>query len=196
MKIAILGGSFNPVHSGHIIIAREVYKKIRPSKFFFVPTSSHPLKTDTLFLSYEKRCALLKKALKDYPEFEISYLDKTEKKPSYTYYLVKKFQKLFPKSEIFFVIGKDIIGELHLWYKYQWLLDNIKFVVITRNTDNPAEKPEFYNKLIFIKIKPIDISSTMIREKIKKGEPITNLVPKSIEKEVIKDYSLLLSSNN
>ena len=195
MKIVIFGGSFNPIHSAHISIARKVYNELKPSKFFFVPTYKHPLKKDVPFLPYDKRCYLVKKAIQDLPMFDISYLDKNETEPSYTFNLIKRFKKLFPNAIFYFIIGEDIIYELTLWYNYKWLLKNIKFVVLTRPTkDKKSAIPDFAKEFIYINIKPINISSTFIREKIKKGESIKNLVPPNIEKDVIKFYSSFLSN--
>ena len=191
MKIAILGGSFNPIHNGHLIIARYVYHKLKPSKFFFVPTYIHPLKDDIPFLSYEKRCYLIKKALENYKEFELSYMDKTkENRPSYTDELIKRFKKKYPEASFYFIVGEDILNEFKLWHNYRWLQDNLNFIVISRSVSkSPTED---YPNFIYFQMPPVDISSTDIREKIKKGEPITDLVPPSIEMEIIKYYLPIL----
>jgi nicotinate-nucleotide adenylyltransferase len=191
MKIAILGGSFNPIHNGHIEIARIVYNKLKPSLFFFVPTYKHPLKSNVAFLPYSQRYYLIEKALTNYPRFQVSNLDKTKNNLSYTTDLIKRFQKKYPNGEFYFIIGADNVYELKLWHNYKWLLDNVKFVVLTRKTNIKENMPDYAKDFIFYHIKPINISSTMIRERIKKGEPITNLVPRNIENDVIKFFKSL-----
>ena len=192
MKIAVLGGSFNPIHNAHIKIARIVYNKLKPSKFLFVPTYRHPLKTNTVFLPYEKRLYLVKKAIAHYPEFEVSNLDKTEKNFSYTSDLIRKLKNNYPQGDFYFIIGKDNVAELKLWHNYRWLLKNLNFIVLTREIESNENPPDYAKDFIYYKIEPIDISSTMIREKIKKGEPISGLVPQNIETDIITLYKPIL----
>ena len=190
MKIAILGGSFNPIHNGHIEIARQVREKLNPGKFFFVPSANNPLKQNISLLSFEKRYQLIKKALIKYPFFYVSDLDNTGNNFSYTDELIKRFQKKYPKDEIYFIIGEDNIVQLPLWHNYKWLLDNIIFIVLTRTTDtkNNWNKLDYINKLTFINMPPINISSTEIRNKVKANKSIKELVPNEILSDIIRYY--------
>lgn len=186
MKIAILGGSFNPIHNGHIEIARRVREKLKPGKFFFVPSANNPLKQN--LLPFEKRYKLIEKALAKYPFFYVSDLDNTGKNFSYTDELIKKFQKKYPNDELYFIIGEDNVSQLTLWHNYRWLLDNINFVVITRTINKKYENLDYIDKLTFINMPPIDISSTEIRHKVKTGKSIKELVPDEILSDVILYY--------
>lgn len=190
MKIAILGGSFNPIHNGHIEIARRVRKKLNPGKFFFVPSANNPLKNKINLLSFKKRYELIKKALAKYPFFCVSDLDNTGKNLSYSDDLIKRFQKKYPDDDIYFIIGEDNVEQLKLWHNYKWLLKNVTFLIITRTikTKNEWINLDYINQLKFIDMPPVNISSTEIRDKVKAKESIKGLVPDEILSDIISLY--------
>ena len=102
-----------------------------------------------------------------------------------------RLNKAFPNDEFYFIAGSDIISELNKWYDYKWVLNNIEFIIahrpdIDRSTWNELK---YINKLHFMEMEPIDISSTIIREMIAKGDDISLLVPANIKKELITLYS-------
>ncbi len=191
MRTGLLGGAFNPIHNGHIALAKAVYKELNLDKIWFLPSGNHPLKKNIEIISFDKRFKLIDSALKNYPQFEVSELDRNYENLSYTDELMKRLIKDFPSKEFFFILGADIIAELPLWHNWQWLLDNVNFVVVNRpEVDRSKWKNlEYLKKLTLIEMKPIDVSSSMIREKIKRGESISRLVPEEIEKDICRLYS-------
>ncbi|MBC8384771.1 MAG: nicotinate (nicotinamide) nucleotide adenylyltransferase [Candidatus Cloacimonetes bacterium] len=186
MKIGLLGGSFNPIHNGHIAVAKSVLKQLALDKIWFLPTGKHPLKYNSTFLSFEKRYCLIKKTVSSYPDFEVYDFDRFENKPNYTDELIKKIKRLFPRNVFYFIIGEDNVGELPAWHNYKWLLENVRIVVVNRTASERTKwkKLDFIDKLVFINMPPVDISSTNIREKIIKNENIKGLVPETIEAEL------------
>ncbi len=186
MKIGLFGGTFNPVHNGHLSVAKAVLEQLKLDKIWFLPSGKHPLKNNSAFLSYEQRFELIKIAINNYPEFEVHAFDFHEINLSYTDELIKKLRKLFPRNEFYFIIGEDNVSELPLWHNYKWLLDNVKIVVVNRPDIDRSdwEKLNFLNKLLFVETKPVNISSTEIREKIEKKESIEGMVPERIEKKI------------
>ncbi len=191
MKIGLLGGSFNPVHNGHLAIAKNALEQLELDKILFLPVGRHPLKTDRNIPPFEIRYNLLETVLKSFPDFEVSNLDEKSENLNYTDELIKKLKSKYPDNEFFFITGDDIVLELPRWHNYKWLLDNIKIVVFNRpDTDKSDWKNlDYLNKLIFLEMKPVNISSNEIREKIKKKESISRLVPEIIINEVKKIYS-------
>ena len=110
---------------------------------------------------------------------------------NYTDDLIKRLYQKYPLDEFFFIIGEDNVEELQFWHNYRWLLDNLKFIVLSRNG---VMKPnwislDYVKKMNFLKMKPIDVSSTQIKTKILAGESIKSLVPISVVNEIIKLYS-------
>lgn len=191
MKIGLLGGSFNPVHNGHIELAQTALDSFDLDKILFLPSGNHPLKDYSDIPSVNIRYELTRKAIASYHNFDISRLDMETTEPSYTKFLLMRLQNVFPHDKFYFIAGSDIISELQKWHDYRWLLNNIEFIIahrpdIDRSTWNELE---YLDKLHFMEMEPIDISSTMVRKMIKEGKNISALVPLIIEKELISLYS-------
>ena len=191
MKIGLLGGSFNPVHNGHLELAQTALDSFHLDKILFLPSGNHPLKNQSNFPPVEIRYDITKKAIASHPKFEISRLDMATTEPSYTKLLIMRLNKDFLNDEFSFIAGSDIISELHKWYDYKWLLDNIRFIIAHRpDIDRSAWNDlEYIDKFHFMEMEPIDISSTMIRKLIAKNKDISALVPANIQKDLITLYS-------
>ena len=193
MKIGLLGGSFNPIHLGHLQIAESVLGKTDLQEIWFVPSGNHPLKNRSDFLDVQQRMSLIQKAIEDFPDYKLCTLDAENDKPSYTSELIKKIKKLYPQNQFCFIAGYDIVAELPLWNEYKWLLENIEFIIINRpNIDKSAwENLSYLYKLKFIEMPPNSVSSSLIRERIKQKKSIQGLVPEKIIKEVETFYKTL-----
>jgi len=185
MKIALFGGSFDPVHLGHLAAAKAVYKALNLDKILFIPVGKHPLKKTNYLFSFAERFAFLDKSLQPYPHFEPSRLDEDPGKFSYTSDLVRRVKALYPDSELFFLAGTDIVHELPKWYEYEWLLQNIRFVIVNRNIpEPPSHKPAYFDQLLFVEMEPVDVSATEIRQRIKNGDDVKGMVPEEIVSEI------------
>ncbi|MCD6177231.1 MAG: nicotinate-nucleotide adenylyltransferase [Candidatus Cloacimonetes bacterium] len=191
MKIGLLGGSFNPVHNGHIKLAQTALDSFDLDKILFLPSGNHPLKKYKNILPIEIRYDLTKKVIASKPRFEISRLDMETETPSYTKLLVMRLNKIFPDDKFYFIAGSDIISELKKWHDYKWLLNNIEFIIAHRPDIDKTRwsELEYVDKLNFMEMKPINISSTMIRKMIVKGKDISLLVPANIKNELITLYT-------
>lgn len=190
MKIGLLGGSFNPIHFGHLTLAEKAKEKLALDKIWLVPTGNHPFKAKEKLLSLEKRVKLIKSVVKDHPFLEICYLDAEENKPNFTDQLLKKLFHLYPENEFLFLAGEDILAELPRWHNSKWLIKNVDFVIFTRLNNKEKKYEKFLDKenVRFIQMQPIFISSTEIRNRIKENRSIENLVPKSIQNLIISYY--------
>jgi nicotinate-nucleotide adenylyltransferase len=191
MKIGIFGGSFNPIHNGHIQIAIALKEKLNLDKIWIIPTGMHPLKHHDDLLDASLRVKLIQKAIEHLPDFELSFADLNNTKPSYTDELMKKLQHDNPGDQFFFIMGADNIPQLPQWHNWDWLINNVQLVAVNRPDTHFEEivKLEYASKIIFITIPPIPISSTQIRQYVKEGKSITKLVPLVIEKDVVEFYS-------
>ena len=180
MKIGILGGTFNPVHNGHIYIAEKVIDIMKLDLLYMVPSGKPPHKSKNL--SYSTRCELLKKSISGHQKIKVSNLDSPEFGTSYTLNLLKRFEENISFTELFFVIGEDNISELNKWYHIDELLMKYKFVVLSRNCAGirNEDATEIAKKLHFIDVPTCDISSTEIRNLLKAGKSIEHLVPKAV----------------
>ena len=168
-SVGLLGGSFDPVHKGHIVISKIALKKIKLDKIYWLITKKNPFKKKVHF-SLKNRIKLAKEATKKNLKIEVLYLDKILKS-SRSINLVNYFIKR-KVNKIYFIIGSDILLELHKWKSWKKLLKLTKLVVFSRkgydkNSKNSIVAKFLKNKnIIYIKNKPIVISSTSIRKKL------------------------------
>lgn len=133
MKIGILGGSFDPIHQGHLDLSKHVLKELGLQKIILMPTLQTPLKKMTL-VSYHDRYQMIKLAIKNYAHFEVSDLEKKLPIPSYTYNTLKKLKQIYPNDQLYWIIGTDQYQQFDKWYKANELLNLAQFVVINRGS--------------------------------------------------------------
>lgn len=134
MKIGLLGGTFNPIHIGHISIAQDVQSLLALDKIIFVPAKSPPLKNDLSGFSPEARLRFVKAAISEEPDFEISDIEYHREGPSYTVQTLKEIQNqlnLKPK-DLFFILGCDAFLDIKKWWNYKSLFELANFVLVTR----------------------------------------------------------------
>ncbi|MDC0488837.1 nicotinate (nicotinamide) nucleotide adenylyltransferase [Pelagibacteraceae bacterium] len=169
-SIGLLGGSFDPVHRGHIAISKIAIKKIKLRKIFWLITKKNPFK-DKVYFSLKDRIKLAKKAIKNSNKIQVLYLDQTVKS-SRSIDLVNYFIKKRGINNIYFIIGSDILLELHKWKSWKKLIKLTKLIVFSRKGYDKKSKNSIVAKylknknIIYIKIKPIVTSSTLIRNKL------------------------------
>lgn len=191
MKIGIFGGSFNPPHNMHISIGKYLLDNHYLDKIVYVPTGIKYEYKDNLE-SNKHRYNMLKLATKDYPKISISKYE-LNNKIIHTYETLAYFKNEYPNDEIYFICGADNLDYIDSWQKSTYILNNYKILVVNReNYDlkNILNKYKEYKENIIVCDIPLNkISSTGIREKIKNGESIKDLVHPTVEK-YIKDNKL------
>jgi nicotinate-nucleotide adenylyltransferase len=172
-SIGLLGGSFDPVHKGHLAISKIALKKVKLDKIYWLITKKNPFKKKTHF-SLDYRVKLAKKAVKYLSKIQILYLDKIVKS-SRSIDLVNYFIKKKKINNIYFIIGSDILVELHKWKNWKKLVKLTKLIVFSRKGYDKKSKKSIVVKYLknknitFIKNKPIVISSSLIRKKLIKN---------------------------
>jgi len=191
-RIALYGGAFNPIHIGHLFVAKEAIRLFNLSKVIFIPTGN-PVFAKKDLLDKRIRAHLVEIAISGEENFEISYFEVEKDSPSYYIETLKSF--LDPQTEIFSIIGEDAFLKILLWKDYIEILENSYFIVAKRLNDNFETLREFiqenlngFAKKIFTLSHPLHcISSTLIRERIKNNLTISYLVPKVVENEIVKN---------
>ena len=170
-KIGILGGSFDPAHKGHLIISKIAIKKLKLKKVYWVVTKKNPFKTKTLY-SIEKRITKIKKIIKKIKGIEVLYLE-DKVKSSRSIDAIKFILKKEKLKSLYFIVGSDILLEFDKWKSWKKIVKLTKLVVLSRTgydkKGNRSTVVKYLNKknIIFIKNRPIQISSTLLRNKIK-----------------------------
>jgi len=196
---ALLGGSFDPIHNGHLHIARSILVDKRFNRVVFIPNGRHNFKRDSVFLGFDTRISLIKKAISTVPESHPSHLnpspfsvwdiDQPDRSSGYTSDLMKKIFALYPDQEFYFVIGADNLQSLDNWHQAEWLKTHVSFLIIPRPGSDICKKQLSSLKYLYLPIPLSPISSTQIRSLIAQGKPVTGLVPASLETEITLLYS-------
>jgi len=130
-KILLFGGTFNPIHNGHLIIAQEAIEALSFNEVIFIPSATPPHKIDVL--SVYHRLQMVKLATDGVSYFKVSDIEEKREGPSYTYDTVMHFREEYPESEIYWLIGTDSIPELKTWYKIKELVQECHFVIAERD---------------------------------------------------------------
>ena len=182
-KIGIMGGSFDPIHYGHLSAASQAAFSLGLDKVVFVPTNFSLGKLPEA--PAEDRCAMAAMAVAGDPRFEVSRADVERGGPTFAFDTVSDVSSLFRPCEIFFITGMDALAGLEKWKNWQALLSMAKFVGVER-PGSPSRLPKYLEgKAIFLPSTPLQISSTGIRRRVKKGEPIDYLVPPSVRRFIL-----------
>lgn len=181
--IGALGGTFDPPHYGHLALADAAVKELGLDKIIFIPAHIPPHKNHKIISSKNDRLAMLRLAIDGHPGFEISELEFERKGPSYSIDTLSRLKKTFPGDEIYFLLGADNVKEMEGWHRPEQIFDIAIVAAASRPGYVPAGK--FASLVRYFDMTPVDISSTMIRENIKSGKPITGLLPPSVEAYII-----------
>ncbi|UCE17645.1 MAG: nicotinate-nucleotide adenylyltransferase [Gemmatimonadota bacterium] len=195
-RIGIFGGTFNPPHLGHLIVAEEVRQQCSLHKIVFMPSARPPHKVHSPLIDSQHRFIMTQLAVRDNPNFEISDMEMKRHGKSYTIDTLKEFRNTYGShADIFFIMGGDSIFEIDTWKKPEELLGLCHVIVTTRpGFDLTRVNDRFGDRIIFVDVLNIDISSTDIRRRVREGRSILYLVPKGVE-EYIRDEKLYLTEN-
>ncbi len=170
-KIGLYGGSFDPIHNGHLILARDAMERLGLDKVVFLPARISPHKLDRPPSPAEARCEVVAAAIRDEPGFEMDDCEITREGPSFTIETVRHYRERFPESDIYYFIGDDNLPELDTWKEIENLRQLVKFVVLSR-----AGMP--YLAEFATITRRIEISSTEIRYRLGRGQSVQYMVPK------------------
>lgn len=195
LTIGLMGGTFNPIHYGHLVTAEEARFKFGLDRVIFIPSGHPPHKDDQEILDAETRFLMSVIATASNPRFEVSRIEIERAGPSYAIDTVSEIKSIFGVGcKIFFITGADAIYEILTWKDTDKLVQMCSFIAATR----PGYCLKRFKKEEIIKMKPkpdihflevpaLAISSTDIRERVRRGEPINYLVPEGVESYIEKN---------
>ncbi|MBD3271423.1 MAG: nicotinate (nicotinamide) nucleotide adenylyltransferase [Elusimicrobia bacterium] len=183
-KIVIFGGSFDPVHYGHLALARSAYLRVRPNTIFFLPARVPPHKK-RLHSAVPHRLAMLRIALAGIQNYEISCFELQRKKTTFTSTAIDHFKTIYPSAHIYFLIGSDSLHDMHTWHLGHTLLRRATFIVGQRPDDaDHASIKKYYSRCIVLRKRMPGISASDIRRKIKQGKSIQGLTPDTVRRYI------------
>ncbi len=186
-RIGILGGSFNPVHEGHLALARFAYSELNLDRIYFVPASQSPLKATRDVLPADLRVKLLQKALKKYPNFSVSTCEIDRGGKSYTVDTLRFLHRQSKEKSVFyFLAGMDCLETLPQWKSVDQIFKLCRFVVATR-PGYDWEETQF--PIIRLPFEALDVSSSQLRRRLGSGLTVEGLIPKEIQLDLQKFYA-------
>ena len=190
MNIGVLGGTFDPIHIGHLVVAEEARIKLEFREVLFVPAGQPWLKLDRNITLAVHRVEMVRRAIADNPHFKLCTLEVERPGPSYTVDTLTMLRKqLGSEASLFFIIGRDTLAELPLWKEPKKLVQLCRLVVAPRLGSKDLQHletaiPRLLDKVIQLDMPVIGISSSGIRQRIAQGLSIRYLVPAEVEKYI------------
>jgi len=197
MKIGILGGTFDPVHFGHLSIAKQALNELSLDKLIVVPAKLQPFKMDVPVTIGKHRLEMLKLAFEGLERVTVSDYELNQNEVSYTINTLNAFKKKYPDSEIWFLMGTDSFLKIEIWKNAKDLLSQFNLIVGVRPGYKDKEldiqikhlEKTYGTKIYKLNNERLDISSTDIKKEISQGKPINELVPLAVER-YITEYAL------
>ena len=194
MKIAMFGGSFNPIHTGHIQLAQAFVKRLGLDKVLIIPTFIPPHKHCDNSVSPQARLEMCRLAVKNLPFAEVSDIEIKRGGASYTYLTLEELSEKYKNDELFLITGADMFMSIHTWKHPEIIFSLATICGVPRNDDDikNLQKQSEYLKTLNAKTEILDVSlmtvsSTEIRNKIKNGEDFSTLVPPEVENYIIEN---------
>ena len=179
--LGILGGTFDPIHVGHLRMAEVVRGKMRLDKIIFVPSNLPPHKRSAGLSSSNIRLTMARIAVEANPHFEVSPFEAQRPGKSYSIETVRHFKSMVPSTKIFFIIGADAFSKLHQWKDIAEILTLVEFVVVNRPGNfNSRQRIQHHSVLM----PGMDISSSNIRQLVRQKKSIRYLVPETVREYI------------
>jgi len=219
-KIGLLGGTFNPVHSGHLQAAKQVQEKFRLQTILFIPSYIPPHKQTSDMASPRDRFAMVRLAVAGHPGFVASPIEIRARQKSYSIITLNEVRRIYPGARVFFILGVDAFLEIQTWMSYREVLEKCRFIVVRRpgyrlSGAKKVVPGEFRDKIVAIRrsaevngqtigayrfflvdIRALPVSSTEIRCRIRQGRSIKGLVPEAVEDFIRKKKLYRLQRSN
>jgi nicotinate-nucleotide adenylyltransferase len=186
-KMGILGGTFDPIHMGHLVLAQQVKEKLKLGQVMFIPCLIPPHKTRRKLSPAKDRFRMVETAVQDNLAFSVSDMELKRGGLSYTVDTLRQLRCSHPDTELYFLTGSDVLDEIHTWKDPEEIYRLAKMVIAVRpGFDSIDSKNPFAKKSMLVEITGVDISSSRIRQKVKKGQSIKYLVPPKVEEYILK----------
>lgn len=193
-KIGIMGGTFDPIHIGHLILGEAAYEQFGLDEVWFMPAGNPPHKRNRIGrASDEQRVEMVRRAISSNPHFVLSLEEMNEDGYSYTYRTLERLNAQYTQSEFYFIIGADSLFDFNTWREPQRIADACKIVVATRNQISPEvfesvlnqRREQFHGSFLKLDTPNLDISSQTIRSWIKEHQTVRYYLPESVRNYII-----------
>jgi nicotinate-nucleotide adenylyltransferase len=193
-RLGIMGGTFDPIHYGHLVAAEMARDKFNLSKVLFIPSKTPPHKDRRDISAADLRFEMLNLALEDNTAFDLSALEFEREGPSYTVDTLRILRRTYPDHELYFITGTDALREIFSWREADKILMMTEFIGAARPGFDASdfllqvqqEHPEIQGRIHHLEVPALAISSTDIRARVKRGYPIRYLLPEQVRHFILK----------
>lgn len=189
-KIGVMGGTFDPIHNGHLVAASEVADRFELDEVIFVPTGDPWQKADRHVTDSEDRYLMTVIATASNPQFSVSRVDIDRGGPTYTIDTLRDLREMYPGAELFFITGADALSSIMSWHDWDQMFGLAQFVGVTRPGYELSEDMlpvEHQERVHLVEIPALAISSTDCRERACQGRPVWYLVPDGVVRYIAKN---------
>lgn len=198
-RLGILGGTFDPIHLGHIRMAEEAYRQADLDQVFFLPSKIPPHKRNQNITAESYRAAMIKLAIQGKPQFAYSDFELQREGITYTADTLRLLQEQNPKHVYSFILGGDSLFQLENWYHPEEIMSRVKILAISRYGMGQEEirdqverlRQNYQARIQVVEMPRMDISSSDIRDRVRQGDSLQGMVPDAVEK-YIHNYSLYI----
>jgi len=189
VRAGVLGGSFDPVHTGHLGLAETAYEQAGLDRVIYVPAGYQWRKADQQMAPAGDRCEMVRLAIAGHPHFELSTLEVEREGPSYSDVTLEALRKERPRAEFVFILGRDALADLPNWHAPERVLELATLAVAGRPGDGGPTVSEalpggLHGRVIWLDMPPINVSATDIRERVHAGRSIEGLVPEAVREYI------------
>ncbi len=186
MKIGIIGGTFDPIHMGHLLIAEQAREVGKLDQVWFIPSSSPPHKQHKQITPFQHRLQMVSLAIADHPAFQLSDIEMHLSSPSYTVQTLTALKEAYPNHQFYIIVGTDMVKDLPSWYKIEEILQLSQVIGVSRPDVTLTHLPEWIQKRLIYIADGIEIrlSSSVIRERVAKRMSIRYLVPPGVDQYI------------
>lgn len=182
MNIGLFGGTFDPIHNGHLIIAELCRSAYALDTVIFIPSGNPPNKHAHHCAPAKDRYRMAALAIQDNPHFQLSPVEMYGN-IRYTYQVIAHYRNVYPNDTLFFIIGSDSLADMHIWRKKFTLLNMCTFLVFPRS-EKISVPEKIKQKVLWLPTQPIGISATMIRERIAQHKSVAYLIPHRVDRYI------------
>lgn len=187
-RVGILGGTFDPIHIGHLILAEEAWFQLQLDRVYLAPAGDPPHKVGRQLAPVRNRLHMAELATADIDYIIVSSIDADRPGPHYTSDMVRLLQaEAGPNTELYFLMGMDSLRDLPTWHEAAWLVEHARLVALSRhdvklNWDAlEAALPGIRSRVIILDMPELEIASHVIQQRVRNGQPIRHMVPRSVE---------------
>ena len=186
MRLGVLGGTFDPIHAGHLILGEAAREQLDLARVLFVPTGHSWRKGDREIAPGSDRLEMVRRAIAGNPHFESSTLELDREGPSYSEVTLAAIKGQHPDADLFFILGRDALADLPNWHDPQAVVELATLAVAERSGDGGAAPldesalPGLQARLVTVQMPRIDVSATDVRDRVRAGRSIRYLVPDAV----------------